>query len=105
MAPQDTPHGARTEDHTRPAAAGRALESALGRPRGPVHISGPRHAPRARGVAHLSPPLLRAGDGHRLRQPVHRAAGGGVRGGGHEPPDFFFNDTATAEIYTLSLHA
>src|ERR1051325_9101538 len=71
---QDTPHGTASDDHARPAAAGRAVESPRGRPCGSLHLPRARHVPRGRGVAHLRPPHLRAGAAGRLRQPVHRSA-------------------------------
>src|SRR5256885_4471828 len=38
----------------------RSLEPPLRGPRGPLHVPPGRHATRARGVAHLCPPHLRA---------------------------------------------
>src|SRR5476649_2538395 len=43
-------------------------------------------------------------DGYRHRRGARRSLVGGVPQSGAGWLDFFFNDTATTEIYTLSLH-
>src|SRR5215813_11682015 len=54
----------------------------------PSHAGRRRHArrPRTRNAVERNRPAVRANDGR------------------YWPQDFFFNDTATTEIYTLSLH-
>src|SRR5438093_1063386 len=77
-----TGHGGRSR-RAGPRAVFRAVGTPPGparpRQRGAVHLPPGRPAARVGGVARLHPSHPRAGDPHRLRQPVHRAAGRGVR--------------------------
>src|SRR6266481_1967860 len=54
---------------------------------------------RRRGPPGSALPLL-----HRLDRHQKRSCSVGLALKDHRPVDFFFNDTATTEIYTLSLH-